>query len=61
MNAAAFNDRYDDQDSSEESRGRRDSFRVRRAVASRVRVRRRRKEASVGGGVHQRRNKHWSW
>jgi hypothetical protein len=42
----------------DESKLQRETYRVRRASASR---RRSRKKPSIPGGMRQRRNKHWSW
>jgi hypothetical protein len=49
---------YDDVSHDENSKSRRETYRVRRASASR---RRSRKKAAIPGGVRQRRNKHWNW
>ena len=49
---------YEEMSHDESGKLRRETYRVRRASASR---RRSRKKGIVPGGVRQRRNKHWSW
>jgi hypothetical protein len=49
---------YDEISHDESSKLRRETYRVRRASASR---RRSRKKVTAPGGMRQRRNKHWSW
>jgi len=48
----------DEYDGDDEVRARRNTYRVRRATASR---RRAVKKPSMPGGIRQRRNKHWNW
>jgi hypothetical protein len=49
---------YEEQSPEEGSKLQRETYRVRRATASR---RRSRNKSSIPGGMRQRRNKHWSW
>jgi hypothetical protein len=49
---------YDEQSHDETGKLLRETYRVRRASASR---RRSRKKNSIPGGMRQRRNKHWNW